>query len=85
MRLFTDYCTLSELECWDSELAKIIKGKGDIKLLGYIYHLTKSQHIDRIHESDSIDGQSYLEPPKEKRSRFLPLNQSRLLEVEKHE
>lgn len=77
------YCHISELEDWDGPLAITIKEKKDIKIAGYIYHLTKTGYVDRIHEEDSLDGKSYREPEQEKHKTFIPLNQRRLLEVSK--
>ncbi len=61
-RMFTCYCRLDELKEWDKELADLIEQKKDVKLLGYIYHLTKTGYVDRIHETDSLNGQSWREP-----------------------
>jgi len=79
------YAHISDLEGWDPEtasIAKILLEKLDVKIGAYIYHLTKAGYVDRIHESDSRDGQSYIEPEQEKSSikhfRFQHPNQNRL-------
>jgi hypothetical protein len=57
---------------YDASLAKLIKEKHDLKIGGYIYHLTKSLYVDRIHELDSLNGTSWREPDQEKhKSRFM--------------
>ena len=83
--MYTDYCRIDELEMWDPEFAEIIKAKKNIKVNGYIYHLTRTgQYIYRIHERDSFNGKSWREPEQEKHlaKRIIPLNQRRLLECE---
>ena len=81
-RLLTDYCYIDELEVWQPEIAKIVKEKKDVKIGHYIYHLTRSNYVDRIHIIDSADGKTWHEPDYEGRKpfrfRFVPLGQKRL-------
>jgi len=65
-RLNTMYCHISDLVEWNEELASRIVNNSDVKIGPYIYHLTKAGYVDRIHEDDSRDGVSYLEPDQEK-------------------
>ena len=66
-RLLTDYCHISDLDFNDPELAAIIREKKDVILRDYIYHFVeKSNIVQRIHISDSRDGQTIREPEQEK-------------------
>jgi len=82
-RLLTDYCYIDELEVWQPKIAKEVREKKDVKIGKYIYHLTKSNYVDRIHEIDSANG-SWHEPDQEGRKpfrfRFIPRSQTKLME-----
>jgi len=82
-RLYTDYCHINELEDWDPKLAATVKEQRNIKIGPYIYHLTKMGYVQRIHESDTIDGKRWREPEQQKflQRRILLPQQKRLSEV----
>lgn len=83
-RLFTCYCHIDELEFWDNKLAMEIRVKKNCIVGNYIYHLTKSNYVDRIHVQDSVDGKCYREPEQEKAlCKFLVPGQTKLLEIKK--
>ena len=85
-RLLTDYCYIDELEVFEPDKAKIIIEKKDVRIGNYIYHLTKSGYVDRIHVIDSADGKTYREPDTEGafKFRFIPREQKRLFEEKKN-
>ena len=78
-RLFTCYCHISDLELWAPKFAKLLIEQKDITKEGYIYHLTKSGYVDRIHKLDSANG-SWHEPSQEKPkyTRYQPMGQTKL-------
>ena len=64
---------------WDKKLAMEILDKKDCIVGCYIYHLTKSNYVDRIHIDDSFNGVSWREPEQEKhKCRFLVPGQTKL-------
>lgn len=83
-RIFTSYCHLDELKDWEPELWTLLVDHvfdKQVKVGHYIYHVTKARYVDRIHEQDSMDGQSWREPEQEKRFKFSHPAQKKLLMV----
>jgi hypothetical protein len=80
-RIYTMYCRIDELECWEPELFKILTEKvkakdfKDFTIGKYIYHIVKNAIIvQRIHIQDSRDGKTHREPEQEKLMNFRIVN-----------
>jgi hypothetical protein len=80
-RIYTMYCRIDELDCWEPELAQLLKDKvkakdhTDFTIGKYIYHIVKNDIIvQRIHILDSRDGKTHREPEQEKLMNFRIVN-----------
>jgi hypothetical protein len=84
-RIYTMYCRIDELDCWEPVLAQILKDKVKAKdhidfIIGkYIYHIVKNDIIvQRIHIIDSRDGKTHREPEQEKLMNFRIVNPNQM-------
>jgi hypothetical protein len=69
--LWTQYCTLEELKDFEPDLYEIIASKKHVIIANVIYHVTRSNHVQRIHCKDSQDGKSAWEPKTEKSHAYI--------------
>ena len=53
-RLFTCYCHLDDLKLFEPDLAEALEKKRDLKLLGYIYHLTLVAMVEKVIQLSTI-------------------------------
>lgn len=86
-RMYTQFCRLDELECWEPELAKKLKEEGFVFLDGVKYRLTKRGYVERLDaflcKHPEKTNKSLAEPDQEKHLAKLihqPLNQRLLFE-----